>query len=181
MKRRGLPLYLIAALLLTLAVTWGLAAGAGTTVGWYHAGASALRLSWSARPERIESCRERTAAELAARPAHMRQALDCAGRSASYLLEVRVDGALLDSVVVHGSGARQDRPIFLLRDYPMLPGERRVRVSFTRREPADTVQSKRENRGGIAPHLLLDTLIVFRPGASALVTYDAGALVVREP
>ncbi|MHB1297567.1 MAG: hypothetical protein ACYC0B_03465 [Gemmatimonadaceae bacterium] len=179
MKRRGLPL--MAALLATLAITWGLAAGAGTTVGWHRADASALRLSWSARPERIESCRERTAEELAARPAHMRQALDCVGRSASYLLEVRVDGALLDSVVVHGSGARQDRPIFLLRDYPMLPGERRLHVSFTRREPADTVQSKRENRVGIAPHLSIDTLLAFRPGVTALVTYDAGALILREP
>ena len=179
MKRRGLPL--IAALLATVPITWGLAAGAGTIVGWHPADASELRLSWSARPERIESCRERTAEELAERPAHMRQALDCDGRSASYLLEVRVDGALLDSVVVHGSGARQDRPIFLLRDYPMVPGERRVRVSFTRREPADTLRSKRENRSGIAPHLSIDTLIAFRPGAAALVTYDAGALVVREP
>ena len=75
-----------------------------------------LRLSWSARPERIEKCRELTPEELAARGEHMRQRVDCAGYFASYDLEVSIDGRTVHRSVARGAGLRNDRPIFLLEE-----------------------------------------------------------------
>ena len=51
-----------------------------------------VRLSWSARPERVETCRRLTDAELADRPAHMRLRLECTGRFARYRLAVLTNG-----------------------------------------------------------------------------------------
>jgi hypothetical protein len=188
MNVKRIPLMVLA----TVALAWGLAAGAGTPVSWHDAEVSVLRLSWSAHPERIETCRERTPEELAERPAHMRQPLDCEGTAATYLLEVRVDGELLDSAVVRGSGIRNDRPIFLLRDYVVSPGPHQVRVAFTRREENDEPERdepehddageraapSRGSVGAIAPHLELHTPIRFASGGVALVTYRGDALVL---
>lgn len=186
MNLRRLPVMI----LVTAVLAWGLAAGAGAPVSSHGAEAGVLRLSWSAHPERIETCRERTAEELASRPAHMRQALECEGTAATYVLEVRVDGALLDRAVVLGSGVRNDRPIFLLRDYAVAPGTHQVRVTFTRRE--ETEESEREEADGrdaparesarsVAPFLELDAAVRFAPGEVALVTYRGDALVLLSP
>lgn len=203
----------------TVGLAWLLAASSGVNAPWNPAGATELRLSWSARPERIETCRELSDAELAERPAHMQRRIECVGGSATYDLAVTVDDAVLDNDVIHGSGLRQDRPIFLLRRYPLVEGEHRVRVTFTRREgrdsiaaaeeepssaremremrdvrdvrgaPADRddreVRERQERRGrvhvAIPPALALDTVVNFRSGTAVLVTYDAGAFVVRSP
>lgn len=183
MNLRHLP----AMILVTAALAWGLAAGAGAPVASHGADDGVLRLSWSAHPERIETCRERTAEELATRPAHMRQALECEGTAATYRLEVHVDGVLLDSTVVLGSGIRNDRPIFLLRDYAVAPGTHQVRVTFTRREERE--ESEREESGehdaparesarSVAPFLELDAAVRFAQGEVALVTYRGDALVL---
>jgi hypothetical protein len=50
-----------------------------------------LRLAWSALPERIEECRERTPEELAQLPQHMRQPVVCEGTTATYRLQVRFE------------------------------------------------------------------------------------------
>ena len=101
----------------------------------YHDRDSArLRLSWRAVPERIEVCREVSAAELAERGEHMRQRVDCDGRSATYVLRVEADGRILHESVVRGSGLRHDRPLYVLRDFVLAGGEHRVRVTFARRE-----------------------------------------------
>ncbi len=97
-----------------------------------------VRLAWSARPEQIENCRNATAAELADRPAHMRQQVICEGTSARYHLEVRSNGALLASDTVRGGGARHDRPVYVLRDFAMPPGTFTIDVRFTRIDSAAT-------------------------------------------
>lgn len=125
-------------LVFTGVLAWALAAGSGLTFGWHAPARAELRLSWSARPERIERCRRLSDEELAERPAHMRQRLECEGRSATYLLTVTIDGQRVDSAVVTGGGLRQDRPLFLLRSYEVAPGARRVRVTFDRREAVDS-------------------------------------------
>lgn len=125
-------------LVVTAVLAWAIAAGSGVTVGWYAPTRAELRLSWSARPERIERCRRLSDEELAERPAHMRQRLECEGRSATYLLTVTIDGQRVDSAVVTGGGLRQDRPLFLLRSYEVAPGARLVRVTFDRREAVDS-------------------------------------------
>lgn len=200
----------------TVGLAWLLAASSGVKAPWHPAGATELRLSWSARPERIETCRELSDAELAERPAHMQRRIECVGGSATYDLVVTVDDSLLDDEVIHGSGLRQDRPIFLLRRYPLVEGEHRVRVTFTRREGRDSldapedapssvrderderddrdvrdarddreVRERQERRGrvhaAIPPALVLDTIVDFRGGTAVLITYDAGAFVLRSP
>lgn len=125
---------------LALAVTWislaALAAGSAAPVPFHVGGEARLRLSWSARPERIEECRTLSDAELALRPEHMRQRTECEGQFATYALEVAVDGRRLDQGVIRGGGLRNDRPIHHLRDLDVSAGERHVRVSLRRRESA---------------------------------------------
>lgn len=196
------PLHLFLSFAATGLLAWALAASSAATVPWHESGAAELRLSWSARPERIESCRRLSDDELAARPAHMRQRVECEGRSATYVLHVTVDGAVLDSAVISGGGLRKDRPIFLLRDYAIAPGERDVRVVFSRREagaardsaevdddaPAGDDREAREalqRRGrrfaALPRRLEFTRRVQFRPGEAVMLTVEQGTLVVRTP
>ncbi len=105
-----------------------------------------LRVTLSARPERIERCRRLSEQELAERPVHMRLALECEGGSATYRFRVWRDSVLLDDRILRGSGFRPDRPIHLLREYPVPPGERSLRVVLQRVEevPVDSAASGME-------------------------------------
>jgi hypothetical protein len=191
-------------------VRW-LAAGAGTAAGlavlaWsssvfvpFHSQESAqLRLSWSARPERIETCRTLTAEELSQREEHMRQRVDCVGASATYALRVEVDDQLVAESVVRGAGLRHDRPLYLLREFEVPPGAHRVRLTFTRREKTDddaaayapvtssepdtglfagrgereAAEHARRARAAIPSRLALDTILSLGPRSVALVTFD---------
>jgi len=165
------------AAVVTLGLAAALAASSGGAWRWYTADATELRLSWSMRPERIEQCRTLDAAELEKRPVHMRRAVECEGRAATYTLLVLAARDTLEEAVVTGGGLRQDRPIFLLRSYSLSPGARQIRVQFTRREPLDSASAG----SPIPSPLVLDTTITFEPGAAVLVSYQDGAFVVRGP
>lgn len=172
----------------------------------YHADGSArLRLSWGARPERIEVCRRLSEAELADRPEHMRQRMECEGTTATYALEIQVDGQKIDSRVLRGGGLRHDRPMYLLDDLVIAPGEHHLVVTLARREeePDDEVddddriasvvdtgifagraqreleERDRRNRAAIPASLRLDTTIVFREHEVKLVTFDAERQVLQ--
>jgi hypothetical protein len=93
-----------------------------------------IRLAWSGRPERLEICRRLSETELAERPAHMRQAVECEGTTASYRFQVWVDTALVGEGVLRGGGFRHDRPLYLLRDLAVPPGIHDLRVEMTRVE-----------------------------------------------
>jgi hypothetical protein len=173
-----------------------------TPLPFAKAGMSRLRLSWSARPERIEVCRTVSAEELAREEEHMRQRVECEGHFATYALRVEADGRLLSESVVRGAGLRHDRPIYLLRDIDLASGMHRIRVSFVRREridrdaegrargerdersEADTglfagraereaTERTRRARAAIPPRLVLDTALTFVPNRVLLVTFDA--------
>jgi hypothetical protein len=166
----------------------------------YHADdAARLRLSWSARPERIEVCRQVSAEEQARREEHMRQRVECEGGFATYALRVEVDNRAVGEAVIHGAGLRHDRPLYLLKDYPVPPGEHRIRVTLTRREHTDNdaaafaeavvpdadtglyagraqreaTERARRARAAIPPRLVLDTAVAFTPRQVALVTFNA--------
>jgi hypothetical protein len=124
----------IATVIVTVAAAAGIAAGSAAPVPFHADDAARLRLSWSARPERIEQCRTLSEEELALRPEHMRQRVECEGGFATYTLEIALDGRRVDAAVIMGGGVRNDRPIHDLRDLDVPPGEHRVRVSLTRRE-----------------------------------------------
>jgi hypothetical protein len=166
MSAPRLLLVVLISLLATAALGW-LARAPHAPPGTDH---GVLRLSWRLRGERIETCRARTPEELAALPVHMRTPEVCVGRLVAYRVTAQVDEAVPDTATVLPGGARGDRPVFVLRELPLPPGARRVRVTLERADG--------EHRE--AAHTL-DTTLVAEPGAVELVTLDAetGRLVHR--
>ena len=187
----------VVALAVTAAGLAALAAASAVRLPWHGANTAALRLSWSAHPERIEVCRALSKAEVEARNEHMRQRVECDGKAATYALRVRVDGALLGDEVVQGGGLRHDRPMHLLQDYAVSPGVRRIQLEFSRRERAsddslrgaaavpdadtgifagraarEASERGRLTRAAVPPRLTLDTAITFAPQQVVLVTFD---------
>jgi hypothetical protein len=185
--------------LVTAAVMALLAWASAVPVVYHRADTARLRLSWSARPERIEVCRQLSAEELAEREEHMRQRVECEGSFATYRLTVELDGRAIEETVIRGAGLRHDRPIYLLRDIPVPSGDHRVRVRVVRREKTDddaaafakavvpdadtglyagraqreATERGRRARAAIPPILVLDTLYSFRPRQVALVNFSA--------
>jgi hypothetical protein len=122
-----------------------LAWGSRAPMRFNDPGTGMIRLAWSARPERVERCVTRSDEELAEVPAHMRQRVACEGRSARYRLVVRRDGAVLADEVLTGGGARRDRPIYLLRDFPTAPGTHRLEVTFQRLDSVEAVREEEDD------------------------------------
>lgn len=110
-----------------------------------------VRVSWSARPERIEVCERVSDEELANTPVHMRRQLKCEGTTARYRLEVDHDGVLVDSITVRGGGLRHDREVYVAREIRVTPGSGRLAVRFIRVDssssPAAADTAVRENSG----------------------------------
>lgn len=180
-----------------------LARASATPLPFHSAPSARLRLSWSARPERIGVCRTLSAAELAQRAEHMRQRVECEGRFATYVLRVDVDGVVALEDVVRGAGLRSDRPLYLLREIELAPGRHAVHVTFTRREKTDgdaaafaaafapavspeadtglfagraareATERARRARAAIPERLSLDTALSFAPRQVKLVTFNA--------
>ena len=190
---------------LTAVLLFGLTAVAAAPVATPRRGASRLRLSWSARPERIESCRTLSDEELAEREEHMRQRVECTGQFATYALRVEADGRTVHESVVRGAGFRHDRPIFLLREIDLPPGQHVLRIRFIRREHTDddaaayehvkrtdsdtglfagraereAVEHVRRARAAIPARLELDTTLVFERNRAIVVTLDGERRVLR--
>ena len=170
----------------------------GAPISLYPANSARLRLSFSARPERIEVCRTLSETELAKVPEHMRQRVSCEGVFATYLLRISVDGRSIGESVLHGAGLRHDRPLYLLRDYDVPKGEHRLQVTLTRREKTDddaaafakvvvpeadtglyagrsqreAGERSRRARAAIPPSLTLDTVMSLTRQRVALVTFN---------
>ena len=175
-----------------------MARASAAPVPFQPAGMARLRLSWNARPERIEVCRSASEEELEREEEHMRQRVVCDGRFASYVLRVEADDRLLSESVVRGAGLRHDRSVYLLRDFDLSSRAHRVRVSFTRRERAgagatnarsgarpaadtgvfagraerETDERRRRARAAVPARLMLDTTLVFAPGRVIVITFD---------
>lgn len=144
---------------------------------------SLIRLAWSARPERIETCRTPTAEEEAQMLAHMRQAQICEGTTAPYRVTLAVDGDRILERSIHGAGLRQDRPIYFFHEVEAVPGPRHVQVRFERADddgrlaPPDTTDRRRP----MPRRLELDTTLTVSPRTVLLVTYspEDRRLVIR--
>jgi hypothetical protein len=147
-----------------------------------------LRLAWSARPERIEKCRQLSEEELARLPAHMRQPVACEGTTAEYRLQVRHEGALVAERVLHGGGLRRDRRLYVFEEIMLPAGEATVDVRFDRvdsgeagatADRGDRERSERREtltpaqRGEVPPHLSLARRLSFSSRQVILVTYDS--------
>lgn len=189
---------LLVAAPVTALAAFALARGSAAPIVTRGGNVARLRLSWSARPERIESCHTLSAAELAQREEHMRQRVMCDGHFATYQLDVSADDHPLHASVVQGAGLRHDRPIYLLRDFDMEAGTHRVRISFVRREHTDgdaaafasvtqtgvdtgifagraqreAAEHARRAGAAIPPQLAIDTTITLVAGRVMVVTFD---------
>jgi hypothetical protein len=146
-----------------------------------------LRLSWRARGERVEVCRELSAEELEALPQHMRQERVCEGATARYRLRVEVDGERRVDEPVQGSGELQVRPLYVYRELALPPGRHRIGISFERVGPAEPEAGEHEEDGAedeaetpdrrareaaVPRRLELQRAVELRPREVLLVTYD---------
>lgn len=135
-----------------------------------------LRLAWSARPERIETCRQQSDEELARLPQHMRQAVVCEGTTAAYRLEVRYNGAVIGERVVRGGGLRQDRRLYVFEEFPLPAGEAVIAVRFERLDsgtPAVAAIENQQQRGeAVPPRSSIEQRLRFSTRKVVLVTYD---------
>ena len=177
-----------------------IAAGSAAPVPLASRHAARIRLSWTARPERIETCRALSDEELAARSEHMRQRMECEGGFATYALAVSVDGERVAESVVQGGGLRNDRPIHYLREFGVEPGARAVRLTLERREAGshdadedqdghdddddddrgisaergdrERTERRRRERTALPAKVTLDTTLAIGAGRVAVITFD---------
>jgi coenzyme F420-reducing hydrogenase delta subunit len=112
-----------------------LAVGNRTPVG--HAGTEGvLRLAWRLPGEKLLTCRNLSAAELDAKPLHMRQARECQEHPLSYRLLLTLNGELRLHRRVVPAGARGDRPLYVQEEVPLPAGAYEIAVHFTPLLPA---------------------------------------------
>jgi hypothetical protein len=141
----------------------------------HRSDAGRLRLAWSARPERIEKCRQATDEEVARLPQHMRQQVVCEGTTAEYRLQVRVDDALVVDRTVHGGGLRRDRRVYVFEELPLV-----ARASTTIDVRLDRIDGSASGTGqastllleSLPPHLAIARRLDVLPREVVLVTYD---------
>jgi hypothetical protein len=138
-----------------------------------------VRLAWRARGERVRDCRRLTSEELAKLPAHMRQEEVCEGRVLPYRLAVQLDDRAVVNQLIHGAGAREDRPLYVYQDLNVDAGAHRISIRFTLE---GRPEAQGEDRLATPPQLALDTTLSLEPRQVLLVTYDEvrEQLVVRD-
>jgi hypothetical protein len=127
---------LLGALLTSVVLTAGIGFGSRAAYRPRYEHESLLRLSWRMRTKSLRACRQRTAAELAALPAHMRALEVCTTHHLSYRLVVEIDEGRADTIEVATAGAKGDRPLFVLHDVPLTPGRHWVEIEFAPADPA---------------------------------------------
>jgi hypothetical protein len=147
-----------------------------------------LRLAWTARPERIERCRTLGAEELAALPAHMRQAVECESVTARYRVEVFRDGTLLAADDLRGGGLRNDRQLYHHRELRVPSGPSAIEVRVTRTHPevaattapqsSDSARARRR-ADEMPPALVLAEAVTLEPREVMLIVYDRTARRLR--
>jgi hypothetical protein len=128
-----------------------------------------IRLSWRTVGSYVEECRRLTPEELERLPVHMRREEICEGRMLSFRLRVTLDERVVLEEVILPAGARGDRPLFVLREIAVPPGEHRLRVEWS------------AEGGGDDGHLDLEAILRLASREISLVTYDVDrrSLVLR--
>lgn len=186
----------VVAVIAAVILRWSSSFSSGTRTA--RAQPAQLRLSLSARPERVERCRELSDDELAKLPAHMRMRTQCEGHSARYLLTIAVHERRLATDTLRGGGLRHDRPLHVFEEYDIMPGPQHVHVEVTRVDegkpterdadrdqravPSDTLlggraEREREERTrrvaeAMPSKLVIDTTMTLVAGSVLLVTFD---------
>src|SRR5688572_29218669 len=117
---------------LSAALTLPLAALARAPYTPARADDAVLRFSWRMNVTARENCRRHTQAELDALPVHMRTPEVCTRDVARYMLITRVGAAPADTVQLARGGVHGDRPVFVLEERVLPPGEHRIQVAVLR-------------------------------------------------
>jgi hypothetical protein len=120
----------VLALTVAVLVSAGIGFGSRASYSPPRSDASILRLSWRLRGEKDEECRARTPEELAALPAHMRSPEICVGHLISYRMMLRIDDGQPVIRTFVPAGAKGDRPIFVMHEERLMPGDHEIDVSF---------------------------------------------------
>jgi hypothetical protein len=135
-----------------------------------------VRLAWRARGEQVRDCRRLSPEELQQLPLHMRQEEVCEGRLLPYRLVVALDSVSLVDRLVHGAGAREDRPLYVFQDLIVEPGRHRLSVRFTLEAPSAQHEGEQDREDAALPatppRLALDTTLTLGARRVLLVTYD---------
>jgi hypothetical protein len=132
---------------------------------------SLLRLSWRMRGEIEEECRERSEEELEKIPVHMRTARVCEREAVAYELKVSIDGRDVLALHLIAAGAKGDRPIYVLEEFPLEPGAHRIRVALEADHGDDDDDDDEDEKG--EARTVLDEMVQFEKGRIHLVTLDA--------
>ncbi|HLV27131.1 MAG TPA: hypothetical protein VKZ41_12550 [Gemmatimonadales bacterium] len=189
---------------LVVTATAMLALGSSAPLTLQRTPEAMIRVAFSARPERLETCREMDAEELAALPTHMQQSVVCEGRTASYKLDVWHNGTMVASANLHGGGLRRDRQLYALQEVLIPAGSSVVEVRMTRvdslesgdshqpvnsgtsestmdpsRAAREADERRRRMEGEVPPSLELRETVVLAPRGVLLVTYDQSSRQLR--
>ena len=170
--------------LLAVAVVAAVAAGSRVPVGKAPSHA-AVRLSLRTTAGQLRACRERTDAELAELPAHMRAPRACDDLVLPYRLRLDVDGRPLLARLVGPSGLWGDRPLTFVETVAVPPGTHRIAVRLApatkRVEPvAEELRPALEAALTAVPTWYLDEEVTLPAGRVAVVVLDAASLRVLQ-
>ena len=120
-------------------------------------GEALVRLSFIHAGERIQPCRERSAAELAKLAPNMRAALDCPRERATMLVELELDGATVYRRELPPVGLKRDGNATVYYRLPLPAGKHRIAVRL-RDRPQGGFNYSREETVELGPGraLLID-------------------------
>ena len=169
LRALGLAVALMAGVAITRASVFNMSVDASTD--------AVLRLAWTARPDRSETCRQPSESEQAKIPAHMRQALICEGATAEYRLTVRRNGEAIADHIVRAGGLRHDRPLYVFHEFRLPPGDATITVRFDRLGTPPVSSNgaaplRRDHAEVVPASMLLERQVRFIAGDVVLVTYD---------
>lgn len=97
----------------------------------HGSGQATLRVALRSVQSNAEICKDRTAEELEALPAHMRQPRVCERVAPPFRLLVSVDGRTVLDEIFEPGGLRGDRPLTVDRQVLVPPGLARLEVRFS--------------------------------------------------
>ena len=175
----------LAAVAVTILVSAAIGFGSRAPYSPPGSDTSVLRLSWRLRGEKKEECRARTPEELAALPVHMRSPEVCTGHLVSYRMTLRIDDAAPIVKTFVPAGAKGDRPIFVMFDQPLTPGEHRVAIEFTPLEESeddddDDDEDEDDDHDEQRVPLRFDSRVHVTPGQIVLITMSEDATTLLQ-
>lgn len=163
--RRALPPVLLTTILLVAVAVLGQIPYGGDSE---HA---VLRLSLRTVHGQIEDCRDRTEAELAALPQHMRTPSVCTEYTPIYHLEVLIDQQTVLDLAVAPGGWRGDRPLTVDQQFEVAPGAAELVIRFgPQLDPS--LSGERQVASDALPRFDLERRVEFIAGRITLVLLD---------